>query len=149
MSDVLEFTILGIPQPKQSARFRVAKFGGKSAVVSYQSKKVKDAERNIAYDIKSQLPEGFTPINGPVHAEVTFFFPPLKGWSKKKLQALSDGAHIYKDTKPDLTDNLMKGLFDAMQGIVFIDDSRVASVISQKLYSEVPRTEITIYELGG
>lgn len=144
----LEFIILGIPQPKQSARFRVAKFGGKSAVVSYQSKKVKDAERNIAYDIKSQLPDGFVPIDGPVHAEVTFFFPPLKGWSKKKVQEMEDGAVIYKDTKPDLTDNLMKGLFDAMQGIVFIDDSRVASVVSKKLYSSTPRTEIVLYELG-
>ena len=148
MRHQVSFEILGIPVPKQSARHRIAGFGNKRFVQSYQSKEVRDAERNIAYDVKSQLPEGFAPYTGPISAKVVFVFPPLKSWSKKKLQELTiPNARIYKDTKPDLTDNLMKGLFDAMEGIVFVNDSQVARVESMKIYGEIPRTEVIITEL--
>lgn len=144
----INLKILGIPQSKQSARFRIVKGkSGNNFVSSYQKKSVKDNERNIAFDVKSQLPLDFVPFSNPVAVKVLFVFPPLSSWSKKKKQALEDGETIYKETKPDLTDNLMKGLFDAMNGIVFTDDSRICKVESQKIYGLVPRTEVTLIEL--
>jgi len=53
---------------------------------------------------------------------------------------------IYKTTKPDLVDNLMKGLFDAMKGVVFIDDALVCKTETEKIYGLVPCTIIDIYE---
>ncbi|CAN0451907.1 unnamed protein product [Pylaiella littoralis] len=41
----------------------------------------------------------------------------------------------------------MKGLFDAMNGIVFIDDSRICKVKSEKIYGQVPRTNVLIREI--
>lgn len=144
---MLEFKILGIPQAKQSARFRVVGNGKKRFVQSYQPKSVKDMERNIAFDVKSQLPVDFIPFDCPIGVEVLFVFPPLKSWRKSVRDDFLSGKVIYKHTRPDLTDNLMKGLFDAMDGIVFVDDSRICKVSSEKIFGEVPRTEVVIYEL--
>ena len=141
--------ILGTPQSKQSARFRIANKKGsdKKFIMSYQKKSVKDNELNIAYDVKSQLPKSYIPFDEPISVEVLFVFPPLKSWSKKKLSELESGKIIYKDTKPDLTDNLMKGLFDAMNKIVYTDDARVCEVSSKKIFGIVPRTEVTFNKL--
>ena len=135
----LKLVVKGIPQPKQSARFRIVKNKDKQFVSSYQSKKVVDNEINIAFDIKSQLPNGFIPFSSAIGMKAIFIFPPLSSWSKKKIQELSQGAVIFKDTKPDLTDNLMKGLCDAMSGIVFVDDAKIAEVKTRKIYGFVPR----------
>ncbi len=143
----LKFKILGIPQPKQSARFRIQKFGNKSFVKSYQTKEVVQNERNIAFDIKSQLPEGFIPFDSALRVKVLFVFPPLKGWTKTKLRNLESGMRIYKTTKPDLTDNLMKGTMDAMNGIIFTDDAVIAEVESKKIYGLVPRIELEFEKL--
>ena len=144
----MKLTILGTPLAKQSARFRIAKgSGGKQFVHSYQKKEVKDAERNTAFEVKSQLPLGFTPYQDAIAVKVTFVFPPLKGWSKKKMEELESGVVIYKSTKPDLHDNLQKGLFDAMEGIVFINDSQICKVESEKIYGTTPRTEIEIRKI--
>lgn len=143
----LKLVIKGVPQPKQSARFRIVKTKDKQFVQSYQSKEVVDNERNIAFDIKSQLPIDFIPFSSAIGMKAIFIFPPLSSWPKKKIQELSQGSVIFKDTKPDLTDNLMKGLCDAMSGIVFIDDAKIAEVKTRKIYGFVPRIEIEFYEL--
>jgi Holliday junction resolvase RusA-like endonuclease len=77
----------------------------------------------------------------------TFVFPPLKSWSKKEAERLQRGETVYKTTKPDVTDNLMKGLCDAMTGVVWIDDSRVAKVNSQKIYGTTPMILIEVKPL--
>ena len=146
---MLKLTILGIPKPKQSARFRIVKGKGKSFVSSYQKKEVKDYERNLAFDVKSQLPKGFVPYDCPIGVKVLFVFPPLSSWSKKKLAELDKGKTIYKDKKPDLTDNLMKGAMDSLEGIVFVNDSRICEVQSKKIYGAVPRIELEFWELSA
>ncbi|GAB0155922.1 hypothetical protein CHRYSEOSP005_11840 [Chryseobacterium sp. Alg-005] len=143
----LKLKILGIPQPKQSARFRIQKTVKKSFVRSYQKVEVIQNERNIAFDVKSQLPTGFIPFNTALKVKVTFIFPPLKNWTKKKLDALEAGTKFYKTTKPDLTDNLMKGTMDAMNGIVFTDDAVIAKVESEKIFGTIPRIEIEFEKL--
>lgn len=143
----MKLVILGTPQPKQSARFRAMKMGNKTIMKSYQKKDVVQNERNIAFDIKSQLPKDFIPYDTAIGVSVVFVFPPLSSWSKKTLEAMNKGNTIFKPSKPDLTDNLMKGLFDAMGGIVFTDDSRICKVDSKKIYGNKPRIEIEFYEL--
>jgi Holliday junction resolvase RusA-like endonuclease len=143
----IQLKILGIPLSKQSARFKNVTMGKKTFIKSYQKQEVIDNERNIAFDVKSQLPLNFHPFDVPIGVEVLFVFSPLSSWSKKKKALLDEGAIIYKETKPDLTDNLMKGLFDALNGIVFTDDARVCKVESKKIYGLIPRIELKVYEL--
>lgn len=143
----LTLKVLGIPQPKQSARFRSVKMGNKTFVKSYQKKEVVENENNFALDVKTQLPEGFIPFSSAIGIKVLFVFPPLKKFTKTKLRELAAGAIIYKTTKPDLTDNLMKGTMDALNGIVFTDDAIIAKVQSLKIYGEIPRIELEFERL--
>ena len=146
--DIIKVEILGIPKPKQSARFRIAQNkAGKQFIRSYQKKEVVDNEANIAYIVMQQLPKDFIPFDKAVAVKVEYVFPPPSGWSKKKILQLKNGEIIYKDTKPDLTDNLNKGLIDALSGIVYVNDSRIAEIYAVKYYGLVPKTIITFNEL--
>ena len=141
--DSVNFTILGNPKAKQSARF--AKRG--KFLKSYQPKEVVDAERNLAFDVKSQLPPNFIPFDEAIGVHVNYYFPPLSSWSKKLIAKLNDGVKIPKITKPDLTDNLNKMLFDALEGIVYVNDSRICKMECEKIYSKTPRIELEVYKL--
>lgn len=144
----IKLKILGIPQPKQSARFTIRKGkSGNNFLQKYQPKEVVQNERNIAFDVKSQLPKNFIPFDSALKVKVLFVFPPLKNFTKSKLNALTSGETIYKTTKPDLTDNLMKGTMDAMNGIVFTDDAIICEVESKKIFGLVPRIEIEFEKL--
>jgi Holliday junction resolvase RusA-like endonuclease len=135
---MLKLEILGIPQPKQSARFSIVK----GRIMSYQKKSVKDNEANIGYTVMRQLPSGFVPYDCPVFAHIEYVFPIPSSFSKKLKQSITDGKRVYKDTKPDLTDNLNKGLIDALAGIVYINDSRIVSIVASKYYGTTPKTII-------
>ncbi|WP_185269446.1 RusA family crossover junction endodeoxyribonuclease [Chryseobacterium bernardetii] len=142
---IIKLKILGIPQPKQSVRSAGVKtVSGKIKIRHFQPDKVKRNERNIAFDVKSQLPNGFKPYVGPIAVKrLLYVFPPQKNWTKTKLQQLEEGSVFYRDVKPDLTDNLNKPLFDALQGIVYLNDSQVVKMNDvSKIYGLVPRIEI-------
>ena len=66
-----------------------------------------------------------------------------KSYSKKKRLSLV-GTYVIK--KPD-TDNLIKSVQDGLNGIVYHDDSQIASVNAVKIYSLEPKTIINIKEL--
>lgn len=49
-------------------------------------------------------------------------------------------------TKPD-ADNYLKGVKDALKGIIWKDDSQVVDAFVRKRYSARPRIEVKIKEL--
>lgn len=54
---------------------------------------------------------------------------------------------LHMVTKPDLSDNLNKGLFDAMTGVLWEDDSQVVSIESHKGYcgvGELPHIDLQV-----
>lgn len=46
-------------------------------------------------------------------------------------------------TRPDL-DKLLRGIFDALSGVAFIDDSQVVETRARKLYGPDARTTVTV-----
>ena len=47
-------------------------------------------------------------------------------------------------------DNLLKGLFDGMNGIIFKDDSQIVKVVAEKYQDkEKPRAEVEVMPLRG
>lgn len=149
MENKLSFEILGIPKPKQSARFRIVdkKTGGRF-IASYQKKSVMDNEANISWTVTQQLPQGFVPFDCPIHVDIKYIFPIPTSMSKKDDRAIREGKKIFKPTKPDLSDNLNKGLIDALSGIIFVNDSRIVSMTAEKYYGITPRTIIEFRPLG-
>ena len=134
----MKLTILGIPFSKNSQKLS---FHGHM----YQTPKVKRGESNIQAQILCQIPPDFKPWTGGVAVNrILFVFPWLTSHSKK---ARASG-ELRKTTKPDLTDNLMKGLFDAMQGVIYVNDSQVCHLgNADKIYGDRPRIEIEIEEV--
>ena len=147
----LYLKILGIPLAKQSLRFRTFVPKGKKfpIVQKYQPKKVTDEEKNIRAQIIAQLPNDFKPFTkGVVIKRITFIFPLPTSSRKSMRDSLESGVCPYKITRPDLTDNLMKGVMDAMTGIVFLDDAQVVMINnSSKVYGKVPMIEIILDEI--
>lgn len=145
----MKIIIKGTPKAKQSFRFGYNKHIGR--VIKYQPKTVKDEEMNIKAQIANSLPSGFKMFANAVRINyITFVFPPLTNFPKWKLDILDSGTEIFKTTQPDLTDNLQKGLIDAMKGLVFSNDSIICICGNvKKIYGREPRTEIELEEFTG
>lgn len=147
---ILTLKIPGIPQPKQSARFRIAKSSmGKNFIMSYQNKEVKENESNIRMSVINQLPMDFKPFTeGVAIRKLHFIFPPLKSFSKKLAERINQGELIQKTTKPDLSDNLSKGVMDSMEGIVYMNDSQICEMDNvRKFYGNEPCIIVEIEHL--
>lgn len=81
---------------------------------------------------------GKKPLIGRIKLVAIFFMPKPKSFKKN----LFDEWHT---KRPDL-DNCIKFILDAMNGIVYKDDSQVCAIIALKGYSDIPRTDITVTE---
>ncbi len=108
----------------------------------YQPTEVLQWKTAVRLEAASQLDPAFRPYDGvPLRLLVEYLFSPPKSLPKRDFRALSSGCLFYKTTRPDLADNLNKGLLDALTGIVWKDDSLIVEVYSRKLYT--PRYECT------
>lgn len=105
----------------------------------YTPAKTREAEAKVREQILDQLPKKFTPLKAPL--SVTLKIQRARPKSRKK--------QAYPDTRPDL-DNYAKLYLDAMNGLVFEDDSQIVALIATKNYSngiETTGALITINEL--
>lgn len=142
-SDGLKLSFPTEPVPVQSARFyHVGKF-----IRSYQPEKIKSFKQLLKIYALEQLPDDFKLIDSPISIEVDFVFLPPQSLRKKDLKRIEDGEIVYKDKKPDITDNLMKGTVDALTKVVWTDDSRIVQVKSRKRYGTAPGIFINIITL--
>ena len=108
-----------------------------------KSRDFKDYVRLVA----QQEMKGKEFLSGALSLSVQVFRSMPKSLSKKKqLQAL-DGT-LRPTTKPD-TSNYVKGAEDALEGIVFANDSAIVSYHKPfgKWYSDRPRIEIEVKEI--
>ncbi len=134
----LKLVILGEPIPKQSARFTKQGF-------AFQPKKIVTGKDNIRTQIIQQLPNKFKMITTPIEiVELGFYFSPIKSLKAIDKKAIKDGYLVVKPTKPDL-DNLEKMLYDAMESVVYDNDSKIIFKTNiGKYYSNKPGIEIEL-----
>lgn len=104
-----------------------------------------DYKQDIYYQLMNQVKREYKPLDGPVGVSVRFLMPIPQSWSKKKKAEAVDRTHV---SKPDI-DNLIKGVFDAANGLLWIDDNRVAAMVVSKVYSKTPGIELNVYPIGG
>lgn len=139
---IFDFDILAIP--KQSVRQGMSRSG---KVIFYQDNKYAKYSKELTKQLKSQLPVGFLPFSGPLDIAVTYIFPPLKSFRKADREHIESGGHILKTTKPDVIDNLNKAFFDAMEGILYNNDSEISVFAARKMYGKRPRIIIRVEQL--
>lgn len=139
------FKLIGVPQPRKRARASIAKSkSGKYFIRMYdeQNQEMQELKVRIAMIWNSK------PIDGPVGVRCNFYLPRPKNHygTGRNAGKLKPSAPIHHTKIPDV-DNLEKMVFDAMNGIVWKDDSQVVDNRSSKEYGEQPRTEVRVYEL--
>lgn len=92
--------------------------------------------------VKKQIPEKYRPyLSGPLLVIVHFKIPLSKLLSKKRVEELDTQPHT---TRPD-GDNLEKFLNDALNGIVWKDDSQIAWMLRSKSYTYKKTGSTTIF----
>lgn len=135
----IDFTVSGIPQPQGSARAFVPK-GWNRAVITSDNKKL----RPWRQDVSAMATEAMSERNEQATQEAVevacyFYFQKPKSTKKSTTQ---------KITKPDI-DKLLRGVLDALTGIVFRDDSQVVYVQCKKLFDGAPGCRIVVQEADG
>lgn len=138
---MIRFTVPGTPQGKGRARFSTR--GGFARAFT--------PEKTVAYEglialAAQQAMAGADLIAGPVYLTVTAFFPIPASWSQKR-RAETNARLTWHTSKPD-ADNIAKAAGDALNGVVFKDDSQVAFAKVMKHYAETPRLEIVVEALA-
>ena len=137
----VRFTIPGEPQGK--GRPRTVRNG--SLTRTYTPEKTASYENLIKLEYQRQNPHRPGWFNGEaLRMAVTCFYGLSKSDSKKKREAKLDGA-IRPTKKPDI-DNILKAIFDALNGYAFEDDSQIVFVTAEKFYAEEPFVEVWIDE---
>lgn len=131
--------IKGAPVPKGRPRFaRRGKF-----VSTYTPAKTVEHETMVRNEgIKSM--NGASPTDAPVRVNVDCFMPIPKSTSKINREMMLEG--VMRHTKKPDIDNLAKGYLDALNGVVWLDDSQIVRLVVTKEYSDQPRCEIMVIE---
>jgi Holliday junction resolvase RusA-like endonuclease len=134
--------VLGEPSAQQ--RHRSFQMKGTDFISNYDpSAKKKGSFRSV---LDAEAPE--VPLEGPLMLELDFYMgrPKCHYGSGKNSNSIKSSAPEWHTGRPDL-DNLTKFVQDALNKVYWRDDSIICQVTARKLYSEKPRTEITITKL--
>lgn len=142
--DPLHLTVLGEPSAQPRHRHFARGSGDKTFVQTYDPAMVK--KKTFASIVEEFAPN--EPISGPIQLECTFYMSRPKNHygTGKNASQLKKSAPEWHTGRPD-ADNLNKFIMDSLNKIFWKDDSQISCIVARKLYSEKPRTEITISTL--
>jgi Holliday junction resolvase RusA-like endonuclease len=138
----ISFSVPGEPFAKQ--RPRAARKG--RFITIYTPKPTKDYESKVRNSYKEIYQNEYynqNRLTGPLVAKVEAVFEAPKSVSNKEREFLESGQPHIK--KPDC-DNIAKVCLDALNGIVYEDDSIIDTLIVNKKYGKKEKVDITIYE---
>ena len=135
----VEFSVPGKPFAKQ--RPRVVTRGGFAR--AYTPKQTVDYENLVKKSYSQTV--GNLELNGPISAKIEGVFPIPKSISKKDEEMMLKG-DILHTKKPDC-DNIAKSVLDALNGIAYNDDSQVCKLSINKVYGEIPKTNVILEEI--
>lgn len=125
-------------------RPRVSRRG--NYVHTYTPEKTRVFEEAIRYEFMASTSETMpvygreTPLKAVIHIGTAI----PKSYSKKKREACLVG-ELAPSKKPDI-DNILKAIFDALNGYAYEDDAQIVEIIADKKYTESPYIEVTIDE---
>ena len=130
-------TIVMAGEPHGKGRPRFSRASG----TVYTPEKTARYEERLAWAAQSVM-AGRPLLEGALCVTLLVYVSIPKSKPKKwKVDALA--GRIRPTTKPDL-DNIFKGVADALNKVVWIDDSQIAEATIIKDYSDQPRIEVHI-----
>jgi Holliday junction resolvase RusA-like endonuclease len=122
--------------PVPASRPRVTRWG------TYYGKKYKEFKKKMEEILSTYHATEI--LEGLIFADMTFFIPIPKSWSKKKKESKIGK---YCDNNADL-DNYEKAILDSLSGYYYIDDRQIVKQTSRKIYAEFGTIHINIKEIG-
>ena len=138
---VVSFIIPGTPVGKGRPRF--ARQG--AFVRTFTPEKTASYENLVKVKAEEAM-NGRAVIEGAVSVEIALYVTPPASWSQKKQRAALAG-EIFPTSKPDV-DNVVKGIFDACNDIVWRDDKQACDVTVRKRYATTARATVQVKELA-
>lgn len=136
---MVKFTIPGDPIPQ--GRPRAGKNRGK--IVMYDPRESKEYKRYVSLIARQHAPKVL--LEGALSMRMKIYRNIPKSTTKKDRALISEGIKR-PITKPDNT-NYAKGIEDALNGIIYKDDSQIVDLQIQKYYSDDPRVEVRVQEI--
>lgn len=134
---VIAFAIPGVAVAK--GRARTLKSGR-----SYTPAKTANYAARVAQIGKMAM--GDAPlIEGPLSLSLMVHLPIPASWSRAKREGALKGT-VWPVSRPDV-DNYAKNVLDALNGVVWADDSAVVSITCTKVYSDDPRAVVRVVQL--
>ena len=138
MSLVVTFTVDGDPVPKGRPRFaRRGQF-----VQTYTDAKTIDYETHVAVRARHAIGAS-DPFNGALTVFLYLRYTIPVSYSKKRKEACLAGLEFPK--RIDI-DNVYKSITDAMNGIVYLDDSQIVEAHIKKVYAEDAGANVMVQE---
>jgi crossover junction endodeoxyribonuclease RusA len=135
---VLIFHASGVPQPQGSMKgFR----RGNRVIVTSDNERLRPWRTAVEFAAVDAMPHfGHSGLfHGPVTITLTFRLPvPQSAPKRKRLSATK---------RPDL-DKLVRGVLDALTGVVWADDAQVVRLVAEKelAYDDVPGVSVVVTE---
>ena len=129
--------------PRGKGRPRTAVIAGRAQI--YTDSQTRSEEGAIR-SLSAAAMAGKAPYDGAVILRMCAFRPIPQSFSARKRAAAERG-EIVPTTKPD-ADNYLK-CSDALNGVVWRDDSQVVTAVIHKRYSDQPRLVIIVKSVGG
>lgn len=128
---MIAFTVPGQPQGK--GRPRIGKIGAHARM--FTPAKTVAYEGLIAHAAQLAM-AGRPMLDGPVEVSLAIECQVPASWSQKKQRQALAG-EVMPTTKPDV-DNVVKAVFDGLNGVLWRDDVQVVSLRLRKRYSGTP-----------
>ncbi len=147
--EVIRFTVYGEPQGKGRPRF-VARYNPatqKSFGQAHTPEKTVVYENLIRTEYSIQTKNFRYPDDAMLDMRILAFYGVPKSVSKKRKALMLDGI-IRPIKKPD-QDNVIKVVADSLNQVAYKDDTQIVDCQCRKFYSEKPRIEVTILQVGG
>ncbi len=134
----VRMTIYGEPVAQGRPRFTTIH----GHVQAIDPKKSKEYKQLIRLEAQFLFDDGFQVIEEASRLKLRIFRGIPESWSKKKKAAALN--YMLRPTSRPDTDNYIKGVLDALNGIIVKDDSCIVHIEAGKYYSDRPRIEIEV-----
>lgn len=139
MTFMVTFKVDADPVGKQRARY--AKRG--NFVQTYTPDKTRNYE-SLIKEAAIEAMGSSEPLETPVTLYLYIRAPIPKSLPKKRIEACLNG--LEKPIKKPDASNVLKSVEDAMNGVVYKDDSQIVNIHVSKVYSSVSGIDVCIKE---
>ena len=145
----VRFTVYGEPKAKGRPRVSARKSGDgeRTFARAYTPKQTVIYENQVKLEYENQCGSYKFPDDAMLDVRIFAYYGIPKSTSRKKRE-LKLAGKIRPTKKPDF-DNIAKIICDSLNGIAYQDDKLIVDGMFRKFYSEQPRVEVKILQIGG